>query len=58
LPTPGINETAEPISLPPTSPAPATDYGDVRQRVVAQQLELMSRQLDVLRQRRAGAGKS
>lgn len=57
LPTLRINETAEPIPLPPIPPAPAPDYGDVRQRVVAQQLELMTRQLDVLRQRRAGAGK-
>jgi acyl transferase domain-containing protein len=36
-----------------TIPQPPTPSGDVRQRVVAQQLELMSRQLDVLRQRRA-----
>jgi acyl transferase domain-containing protein len=67
----GINETAGPILPPPTPPVAepssaqsigvageaAAGNGDVRQRVVARQLELMSRQLDVLRQRRAGAGK-
>jgi acyl transferase domain-containing protein len=73
-PTLGIDETAEPIPVPPTPPVAepsaaaqsvgvagaveaAAGHGDVRQRVVAQQLELMSRQLDVLRQRREGAGK-
>jgi acyl transferase domain-containing protein len=34
-----------------------TTVGDARQRVVAQQLELMSRQLEVLRQRRARVGR-